>query len=132
MAFLLFCWPEWQFYNCTALSGIFVNRSGRIDVTTRFLGLLVWQLHFIFSILHFHVLKLWWVTIEMPSFVFHILALFLLFLCTFYSTQCGFYVLNSFASLGISFCELYWLGTTPMYGVFSFYIIVTIFVPLKL
>ena len=63
MLFSVIFFFEWQ-------NDIFVNRSDRFDVTTRFLGLLAWQPHIIFSNLHFCVLKAWVVTMEVPVAVF--------------------------------------------------------------
>jgi len=70
----------------------------------------------LFSNLHFHSLKVWWVSME----VLHSFLMFLPFLCTFDSTQCGIYILNVFGRLDNSFCGFYWLGTTPIDGVFGF------------
>ena len=54
----------------SAHSGIFVNKSGIIDVTTRFLDFLGWQSNIIFSNLHFCILNVWVVTMEVPLAVF--------------------------------------------------------------
>ena len=87
---------------------------------------------FILSNLHFRALKLWWTSMEVFHSFFMFLHYFLPFLCTFDNTQCGIYVLNAFGGLGISFCRFYWLGTTPIDGVFGFYMITTILVHLRL